>query len=496
MLYRLARPGAQNRRPRGFARPRPDRRGRADQARPYALDGNDPVLVATPARAYEFARRAALDEARQRNPFDPAHRLGARDGSPSSSGGFADAVGDLLEAALLRPDGLPDATDARFLKAARALAPEPIPAGRIRRRPRRGPPREDAARRRRPGVRLARPLRRPVRVPRPPRRRRAEGVLERARRLAEMPALAGLGDRALFAAASGGELRRLAAGSFLYRAGRARPARSRSSCPGRIELVRADAGRRRSRWARRPRATSSARRPCSGRRAAPTRARPGPRRCSASLPTSSPTSRTARRGCGTCALACSRRLARLNDLFRAVLPGRRRPPPSLPQAAGGRRGVALGSRTSPAFAYDRRPRPNPTASSSRPSPRSAATPPEALLFREGDPGDALFVDRARARPHLPADSRAARRRSRSSDPARSSARWRCSIPSSPAARPTRARTRRPCSSSSRGRVSRRSSVPTRRAARSSRVLLCRLAARRCVETAERLARWRMMAGPG
>ena len=27
-------------------------------------------------------------------------------------------------------------------------------------------------------------------------------------------------------------------------------------------------------------------------------------------------------------------------------------------------------------------------------------------------------------------------------------------------------------------------------------LLCRLGARRCVETAERLARWRMMAGPG
>jgi hypothetical protein len=27
-------------------------------------------------------------------------------------------------------------------------------------------------------------------------------------------------------------------------------------------------------------------------------------------------------------------------------------------------------------------------------------------------------------------------------------------------------------------------------------LLCRLAARRCAETAERLARWRMMAGPG
>jgi CRP/FNR family cyclic AMP-dependent transcriptional regulator len=119
---------------------------------------------------------------------------------------------------LLRPDGLPESTDRRFLRAARALAPGEIPswkeavaAARDRL--------ADEARRRAPGVEwpdrsgdLLRALIRRTGVP-------TEGALARASRLQDHAALRELDDAALFAAASTGELRRLAAGNFLYRAG-------------------------------------------------------------------------------------------------------------------------------------------------------------------------------------------------------------------------------------------------------------------------------------
>src|SRR4029077_10811932 len=117
---------------------------------------------------------------------------------------FGEAVWDLLEAALLRPDGLPDATDRRFLRAARALAPGEIPAwkdavGVARERL------EQEARRRCPGVdwphRSAELLRSLIRRG----SAGSEGVLERARRLAELPALQGMDELALFSAAAAGE---------------------------------------------------------------------------------------------------------------------------------------------------------------------------------------------------------------------------------------------------------------------------------------------------
>ncbi len=192
--------------------------GKTEEARPFVLDGNDPVLAAGLAvEGHEFREaRRLLDQARSRDPFDP-RAASARGRLSFLEKKFPEAVADLLEAALLSPDGLPDARDIRFLRAARSLAPERIPewkeaaaaaAARL----------ETEARRWAPGLKL------PERVPALVRALIAraapvEGVLDRARRLAEVPGLAGIEDHALVAAAARGELRRLAPGSILYRTG-------------------------------------------------------------------------------------------------------------------------------------------------------------------------------------------------------------------------------------------------------------------------------------
>src|SRR5262252_9422994 len=100
-----------------------------EDARPFAVDGDDPVLMAVLAlEEHDFDKaRRLLDEARQRDPFDP-RSASARGRLAFLEKRFADAVGDLLEAALLRPEGVPDPTDTRFLRAARALAGSEIPS--------------------------------------------------------------------------------------------------------------------------------------------------------------------------------------------------------------------------------------------------------------------------------------------------------------------------------------------------------------------------------
>ena len=128
--------------------------------------------------------------------------------------------------------------------------------------------------------------------------------------------------------------------------------------------------------------------------------------------------------------------------------------------------------------------------------RRSSYPAEAVIFREGDSGDAIYVIARGPRPHLAPDLRAARRPSRSSRPARSSARWRCSIRGSGrSADARRARGGRRCSSSPAARFEALESADPEGCAELS-ALLCRLAARRAVETAERLASWRVLAGPG
>src|SRR5215471_5165211 len=90
--------------------------GELDEARPFVVDGNDSVLMAVLAlEGHDFSEaRRLLDEARQRDPFDP-RSASARGRLSFFEKRFPEAVADLLESALLRPEGLPDPTDLRFL---------------------------------------------------------------------------------------------------------------------------------------------------------------------------------------------------------------------------------------------------------------------------------------------------------------------------------------------------------------------------------------------
>jgi len=69
--------------------------GSTDPARPYALDGNDPVLVARLLlEDHDFGQaRRLLDEARRRDPFDP-RIASARGRLGFLEKRFAEAVGE------------------------------------------------------------------------------------------------------------------------------------------------------------------------------------------------------------------------------------------------------------------------------------------------------------------------------------------------------------------------------------------------------------------
>jgi tetratricopeptide (TPR) repeat protein len=272
--------------------------GRVDQARPYALDGNDPVLVARLLlEAHDFAEaRRLMNEARARDPFDP-RIASARGRLAFLEKRFAEAVEDLLEAALLRPDGAPDPTDRRFLRAARALAPDRIPgwkdavaAARTRL--------AEEAEKRAPGVgwpdRSAELLRSLIRRG----GGATSGALDLARRLSEVPALKGLDEAAFFTAAEFGELRRLATGSALYRTGD-RAGEISLVVSGSVDLIRTTPVGDQALGEAGP-GDFVGEEALTGRRVPATFARAAPRRCSASRPTSSHPIRTAPRGSGSC----------------------------------------------------------------------------------------------------------------------------------------------------------------------------------------------------
>ncbi len=463
--------------------------GRSDEARALATESDDSVLLgmlALESHDFKSARRL-LDEARRSNPFDP-RTASARGRLAFLERRFADAVGDLLEAALLRPDGLPDATDVRFLKAARALAPEEIPgwpesAGEASARL------QAAASALSPG--LAWPDRTPALVRALIARGvTADGVLDRARRLAEMPALSGLPDRALLAAATGGELRRLAAGSYLYRAGDS-SAEISLVVSGHLQLgcetpvgaqplgqaregdfvgEEALIGTARSADARAPKAatllgfTADFLADDSDRAAWLRHLR-----------------------------AClARRLARLNDLFRDFFPGST-PASSLPRPAGGdaaalsaeekSRSLSTGGLSSSdrflfaAFAEERR------------------YPAEAVIFREGDAGDALYAV-AQGRVRISRQLAGGEEAFAILPPGEIFGEMAILDPEAPGrSADARAHEETVLLTLSRARFEKLERSDPEGCAELSAVL-CRLAARRCVETAERLARWRMMAGPG
>ncbi|MGH9317134.1 MAG: cyclic nucleotide-binding domain-containing protein [Thermoanaerobaculia bacterium] len=463
--------------------------GRLEDARPFVVDSNDPVpmaILALEAHDLTEARRL-LDDARERDPFDP-RSASARGRLLFLEKRFKDAVLDLLEAALLRPDGLPDAEDARFLRAARALASDEIPSWQE----------AVAAANRRLNAqaeRRAPDLSWPDRGPGLLRALIARGgetrgVLDRAQRLAELTALAGMGDRALLAAAAGGELRRLAPGAALFKAGDL-AAEIYFVVAGSVQLVRetpvgpqsmGEAG------------TSD----FAGEEALAGEARVSDARAEGPLtllgftrdflfesPDRAPWLRHLR--------AClARRLGRLNDLFREFFPGER-PSRDLQRRAPGQTAALSAEEKSRLL----------TGGGLRESDRilfaafaqERSYPAESLIFREGDSGDALYAiarGRVRISRHIAGGEEALA----ILGPGEIFGEMTILDPDS-AGRSADARAHEDTLllELSRSRFEGLERSDPEGCADLS-ALLCRLAARRCVETAERLARWRILAGPG
>jgi CRP/FNR family cyclic AMP-dependent transcriptional regulator len=466
--------------------------GRTDQARPYALDGNDPVLVARlllESLDFREARRL-LDEARRRDPFDP-RIASARGRLGFLEKRFGEAVWDLLEAALLRPDGLPDATDRRFLRTARALAPGQVPGWKEAVAAARDRLAEEAARRA-PGVQW--PDRSPGLLRSLIRRTGAasEGVLERARRMGELLPLQGLDESALFSAAAAGELRRLARGSVLYRTGD--PASEISLViQGSIELVRP---------------TPVGDQPMG-------EAQVGDFVGEEALVGSARTSDARAQGPATLLgfpadyfspeadravwlrflrLRLSRRLGRLNDLFRKFFPDDGSPSP-----AGAAPGAAADS--APELSLEDRSRSLTTVGLGESDRFLFAVfaeekhyPAGSVLFREGDVGNALVVI-ARGRVRISRRISGGEEAFAILSPGEIFGEMALLDPGSGRSADAFAHEDAVVLELSRERFEALESADPEGCAELS-LLLCRLAARRSVETAERLANWRVLAGPG
>lgn len=465
--------------------------GRADQARPYALDGNDPVLVARLLlETYEFREaRRLLDEARQRDPFDP-RIASARGRLGFLEKRFDEAVEDFLEAALLKPDGLPDAADRRFLRAARALAPRQIPAW------------KDAVAAARDRL-AAESARRAPEIPWPDRSpdllrsliRRgvgsSEGVIERARRLAELPALQGLDEAAVFSAAASGELRRLARGSVLYRAGDAASEIS-LVVQGSLELVRPTPvgdqpmGEAHAGDFAGEEALIGAARTSEARAKGPATLLGFTPDFFAAEPDHAAWLRYLR-------LRLTRRLGGLNDLFRKFFPDDAVPERGLPSSAA--------SESAPELSLADRSRSLTTVGLGESDRFLFAVfaeerhyPAGAILFREGDPGGSIAVI-ARGRVRISKRISGGEEALAILNPGEIFGEMALLDPGSGRSADAVAHEDSVVLELSRERFEALESADPEGCAELS-LLLCRLAARRSVETAERLASWRILAGPG
>lgn len=463
--------------------------GKTEEARPFVVDGNDAVLMAILAlEAHDLGQaRRLLDDARERDPFDP-RSASARGRLYFLEKKFKEAVADLLEAALLRPDGLPDAIDTRFLKAARALAPAEVPgwkeaATAARQRL------EAHARRRASDLswpdRVAGLVRALI-----ARTAQAEGVLDRARRLAEIPTLSGMEDHALLAAAAGGELRRLAAGSTLYRSGDT-AAEVYFVLAGTLHLVRQ---------------TPVGPQPMGevvasdfiGEEALIGEPRTSDARAQSPVTLLGFTAdflfeNSDRAPWLRHLRAClAQRLGRLNNLFQQFFPGER------PSRSKERQTEGEAARLSPeekskfltsgglsesdrflfaAFAEER------------------SYPAEALIFREGDAGDVLYAI-ARGRVRISRQIGGGEEALAILGPGEIFGEMAILDPEATGrSADARAHEEVLLLELTRPRFEGLEKADPEGCGDLS-ALLCRLAARRCVETAERLARWRMLAGPG
>ncbi len=465
--------------------------GRVDQARPFALDGNDPVLVARLLlEAHDFPEaRRLLDEARVRDPFDP-RIASARGRLGFLEKRFAEAVRDLLEAALLRPDGLPDGGDRRFLRAARALAPSEIPSW---------PEAVAAARdrltaeaeKRVSGVawpdRSADLLRSLVHR----RGAASEGVLDRARRLAELPALQGLEESALFAAAAAGELRRLATGSPLYRSGESSGEIS-FVMQGTLDLVRPTPVGDQPMGEAQPGDLVGEEALVGAPRTSDARAR-GPVTLlgfTVDFFSSDPDRAVWLRYLRA---RLARRLARLNDLFRKFFPDEAKAPPAgrIDDASEGADKLSLEDRS----------RSLTTVGLSE-SDRflfavfadEKSYPEGAVIFREGDAGDAIYVI-ARGRVRISRRISGGEEAFAVLSAGEIFGEMAILDPGSGRSADAVVHEDAVVLELPRARFDALEAADPEGCAELS-TLLCRLAARRAVETAERLANWRVLAGPG
>ena len=463
--------------------------GRFEDARPLVVGGDDPVLLATLAlESHEFAdARRMLDEARQRDPFDP-RSASARGRLAFLEKRFADAVGDLLEAALLRPEGVPDATDTRFLRAARALAGSEIPSWNEAATAARD--RLEAA------VRRASPdLAFPDRIPKLlrtllSRGAQATGVLEAAGKLAEITELHDLGDYAFLAAAASALPRRLAANTILYHAGDA-AAETYLILSGRLEFVRETPVGPQPMGAAEAGDFAGEEALIEAPRVADARA-PGPAVLlgfTSEFLFESPDRAAWLRHLRAC---LARRLARVNDLFQEFFPGQRTS-----------RGTGTGTRgEATELSLEEKSR-GLTSGGLSESDRflfaafaeEKSFPPEAVIFEEGDPGSALYAI-ARGRVRISRSLAGGEEALAILAPGEIFGEMAILDPSA-SGRSADARAHEEDTillELSRSRFEGLERADPDGCADLS-ALLCKLAARRCVETAERLARWRIMAGP-
>lgn len=464
--------------------------GKLAEAARFAAEGGDPVLIAMLALETHDLEKARhlLDEARARDPFDP-RSASARGRLSFLEKRFAEAVGDLLEAALLRPDNLPDPNDVRYLRAARALVPGQTPAwteaaAAAQRRL------EAQARRRSPDLafpdRAARLVRMLI-----ARGGDAQGLLHRALRLAQTPSVAGLGDRALLAAAAaGGEFRRIAAESLLYRAGDP-AAEIYFVVAGSIHLIRETPvgpqplGSSETGDFAGEEALVGEPRVADARAAAPATLLGFTPDFLFENSDRAPWLRFLRG-------FLARRLSGLNELFEQFFPGERRAAarerPSRGEAAPlsaqeKARSLSSGGLSESdrvlfaAFAEER------------------SFPAGSLIFHEGDEGDALYVV-ARGRVRISRQIAGGEEALAVLPPGEIFGEMAILDPrASGRSADARAHEDALLLALSRQRFEAlEKSDPEGCAGLSA--LLCQLAARRCVETAERLARWRIMAGPG
>lgn len=462
--------------------------GELEEARPFVVDGNDSVLMAVlslEAHDFQEARRL-LDEARNRDPFDP-RSASARGRLSFLEKRFPEAVADLLESALLRPEGVPDSTDLRFLRAARALASDQVPAW------------GEAAAAARSRLEAVARLRSPTLVfpdrigplvrALIARGTRSEGLLDRARRLSEMPALAGMDDHSLLAAAGAGEIRRVPPGGTLYKTGDD-PGEIFFVLVGSVQLVRdtpvgtqpmgsADASEFVGEEAlighpRTAQAKSAGGATLVG--------------FTADFLFESP-SRAA--WLKHLRMRLARRLAALNALFEHFFPGQSGAPASADPSRGEAASVSPEEKAKflsrggfsesdrylfGAFADERQ------------------YPAEALIFREGDAGDALYTV-ARGRVRISRRLAGGEEALAILGPGEIFGEMAVLDPDSGGrSADARAHEEAVLLELGRQRFERLERSDPEGSAELS-ALLCRLAARRCAETAERLARWRMMAGP-